>query len=307
MLALIRLFMALSVLSTPLYASADTHHLESSEKKIIRIDTIDQLPLRQPEGTLFLFDLDDTLIDSPHMVGSRAWRQYMRTAAGKYWHDRLSLFLVEHIEVAPVEEATATIVKILQSQGHSVCGFTARERHFWFDIPAQMDKITVGQVNSVGIFFNSEMASTFYPELTSVPEYYEGIFFSNVVAKGSYLTNLLQSIPPSSSLPRKIVFIDDKWYQVESVAAALERGGIDYECYWYRATDKKESEFDPIIANIQLYHIWVTEGRSVLTDQEAAALMPTLLDHDSYLKTVIEEAEGKLEVVHRDLEVTVNF
>lgn len=290
------LFMALTILSSPFYASAAIS-LESSSK-IIRIDTIDQLPLSQPEGTLFLFDIDDTLIDFPHMLGSRVWRQYMRTAAGKYLHDRLSFFLVGYMSVTTVEKTTTEVVKALQNQGYLACGFTARERHFWFDIPAKMDEITLQQLASVGIQFGSEAVVKAYPDLTQVPEYYEGIFFSNVVAKGSYLANVLQSLPSSSLLPEKIVFIDDKWYQIESVAAALEQWNIDYECYWYRAMDKKDSVFDPLIANIQLYHIWLSQGDTVLTDQDAAALAQASPDvqGETYLKIVLEDAKEKMDI-----------
>lgn len=289
------IFIVLS-LFLPLHCTADPS-LKISQK-IIKIDTIDQLPLTQPEGTLFLFDLDDTLIDSPHMVGSRAWRQYMRAAVGKYWHDRLSLFLLEHIAVDTVEKTTAEIIKLLQIQGYPVCGFTARERHFWFDIPAHMDEITTQQLASVGIQFDSDNVVRAYPALTQTPEYYEGIIFSNVVEKGSYLASLLQSFPASSLLPNKVIFIDDKKYQIESVAAALEESGIDYECYLYRATDKKDSAFDPLIANIQLYHIWLSQGHTVLTDHQAAALALTTPASQGleYLQMIIEEAKEKMEI-----------
>lgn len=263
------LSITLSILLSPFLSVA--FEREDSALSLIKLDTIHNLPLSHPEGTLFLFDVDDTLTDSPHMIGSRAWRRYLQRMTTPYWYENLTLFVITNIPAAPVETATPDIIKELQDKGHVVCGFTARARGSWFDIPGQqIDRLTLSQLATAGIFLDADSFQKTYPSLVGIPEYYEGIFFADSETKGEYLTKLLEVLSSTSQLPRKIVFIDDKRQQVESVAVTLKEWDIDHECYWYCATDEKANRFNPAISNIQLYHLWYSQGITILSDQEAA-------------------------------------
>lgn len=66
------------------------------------------------------------------------------------------------------------------------------------------------------------------------------------------LFDLDDTIFDSSLLPVKIIFVDDKLSQVESVDTALTKLGIPHQCYVYLATDKKAKAFDPLITNSTL-------------------------------------------------------
>lgn len=257
----------ISLVFTPILAKdADLH--------ITKIDSLQQIASSQPAQTMYLFDIDDTLIDSPYMFGSGAWRRYIAAATKAditaNWHDIFSLFFAQRHPLQTVETITGQFIRDLQEQGHGVFGLTSRERAKWYKTPVNnVDDLTVKQLESVGIDFNSEFLNARYSYLANDSEYFKGIFFADLASKGEYLLKVFHN---ASQLPEKIVFVDDKLSQVESVAAALEQLGIQYECYWYTAADKKNKGFDPLIANIQLYYFWTSGGENVISDEEACAI-----------------------------------
>ena len=153
-----------------------------------------------------------------------------------------------------------------------------------------IDLLTTSQLESVGISFNNEFLAEAYPYLTANLEYFKGIFFADIEPKGEYLLRLFKD---TSQLPKKVIFIDDKQSQVESVATALYQLGISYEYYWYTATYDKASKFDPLIANIQLYYFWVSGGKKVISDEEAASIAEQYPERNAeyYLLSLLNDAE----------------
>lgn len=239
---------------------------------IQKIYSLSQIPSIQPNQTIYLFDIDDTLFDSSSMLGTKAWRKYILEATeddSQNWHDIFCLFAAKNYPLRAVEPITSQYVKELQMKGHAVFGLTARERQIWYSTPTKdVDKLTINQLTSVGVDFNTGIPNH-YPSLINAPEYFQGVFFADLEPKGEYLLKLFSNLP---QLPTKIIFIDDKDSQTKSVAATLDQLGIDYECYTYVATDEKAKLFDPLIANIQLYHLWISNGEQVLSDEEAAII-----------------------------------
>jgi len=239
------------------------------------ITSLDQITCEQPAGTLFLFDIDDTIFDSPHLVGSKGWRKYIAEAAlsldpTQNWHDIFSYALALRHPLQLVEEKTSALIRQLQNSGYVVCGFTARERNLWFDMPQPgIDFLTIGQLRTLDVDFYTQSLEKSYPYLSQASEYCAGVFFANIEPKGGYLLHLLRDAP---QLPPKIVFIDDKLTQVVSVANALESLGIPHECYHYTATDAKGQKFDPLIANIQLHSFFTSDGKTILSDSQAASI-----------------------------------
>jgi hypothetical protein len=270
----------------------------STPHQVYQIESLSQLLHEQPPKTLYLFDLDDTVFDSPYMLGSRAWRRYIAEATKKLdatenWHDIFSYEVAKKIAVITVEEITAPFIKELQCKGHISCGLTSRERLCWYGMPQNgIDQLTVDQLLSVGIDFNKGSLEQEYPSLSSDAEYYKGTFFANISPKGHYLLHVLKG----GLYPIKIVFIDDKLDQVISVAEALTQLGIPHECYHYTATEKKSLVFNPLIANVQLYYFYKSSGTLLLSDQEAAEIAGNHSDIDAgaYLQEVLEMAKKTL-------------
>jgi len=245
---------------------------ESLISNVSSIESLSQISVDQPPKTLFLFDLDDTIFDSFSMLGSKAWRRYIVEATKRMdgstnWHDVFSYLLAQKHPVKTVEEMTSSFVQDLQAKGFVVCGLTSRERKRWYDTPQEgVDLLTVKQLSTVGVDFHNGALENTYAELSGDSEYFKGIFFANLESKGEYLLHLFDSI---THLPEKIIFVDDKLSQVESVEKALTQLGIPHECYLYSATNKKEKSFSPVIANIQLYQFCESDGQVIISDAEA--------------------------------------
>lgn len=256
-----------------------------------RIESLAEVEDAHEPGTLFFFDIDDTLIDSATCLGSKEWRRYIKKTAkdskGVNWHDVLSLYLARNYPIALVEEETARFVRDLQNRGFAVFGLTARERQKWYDthVPG-VDVMTVSQLQSVGIQLDGHPS---FSPILDAPEYYQGIFFVDLDFKGDYVKRLFSY---GKALPAKVVFFDDKLKHVESVADALKTLGLSGVCYWYAATDKKDREFDPLIANIQLYYFMLSGEERVLSNEEASLLSEDEPDMtaEEYLKKILEMA-----------------
>lgn len=240
---------------------------------VVKIESLSEIPDSHSTQTLYFFDIDETLFNSPSMLGSKTWRKYISEKtkeADQNWHDIFTLLFARKHPVIAVEDLTAEFVQDLQMKGHAVFGLTARERNKWYDTPAEgIDQLTIQQLASVGINFSNRLIEETYPDLVKAPEYFEGVFFSDIEPKGEYLLKLFKS---TSHYPEKIIFIDDKLSQAESVSRALNQLGIKHECYWYTFTDKAASQFDPLVADIQLYYFWTSGGTIMLSDLEAASI-----------------------------------
>lgn len=269
---------------------------EKITPQVIHIESLSQIPSDHPPKTLFLFDLDDTIFDSFSMLGSRAWRRYIVEATKKIdpsrnWHDIFSYALAQKHPMTAVEELTSAYVKDKQANDFIAVGFTSRERQAWYDTPHEgVDALTVQQLSKIGVDFNNGSLENNYPDLANHSEYFKGVFFANIEPKGAFLTDLLEK---TSTHPVKVVFIDDKLSQVDSVANALSDLGIPHECYFYLASDKKGKQFDPLLANIQLYHFYASKGEAALSDQDAEAIAASdsTKDADFYLKATIDLAK----------------
>ncbi len=228
-----------------------------------------------------LLDLDDTLMDSEGMVGSKAWRAYIEMAT-KYdpegnWHDVLSLFVAQNYPVKAIEEKTVQFVEALQRKGVMVFGFTARERNKWYYTPCEdVDALTKEQINSCGIDFTKTKVEKPFQFLTKPLECFENIFFADTDTKGEYLAKLFNKMP---IYPNCTYFIDDKKRQVESVTEELSFRNLKHKCYLYSATNKKSKNFDPLIANIQLYYL-KKEG-TILSDERARDIAHDNKDKDA--------------------------
>lgn len=264
---------------------------------MIRIESLAEISDLQPAGTFYFFDIDDTLIDSPYMLGSKAWRKYMSEVTKREticnWHDLFSLYVALNHPLNTVESITAPFIKELQEKGYVVFGLTARERKKWYDTPAEdIDLLTANQLRSLGIVFKTDNLDSIYDYLIHSPEHFQGIFFADIEPKGGYLLKLFKE---ARKLPRKVIFIDDKQSQVESVAEALDELGIDNECYWYCPTDKKNQDFDPLVANIQLYYFWTSRAEHILSDSMARAIAQKNPDKaaEYYLQHLLEQAKPK--------------
>lgn len=247
--------------------------------EIVTIQHLNEVTSSKP--ALILFDIDDTLIDSSTMAGSKAWRSYIRKATENdntlNWHDLFSLWIANHHPYSTVESCTVDKVHELQNAGHLVLGLTSREKTRWYDLnDVPTEELTHEQLQVVGIQFSDAIFADLFPGLTTLSQYSRGVFFADIEPKGNFLLYALNGL---KSFPEKILFIDDKLSQVESVDEALSELGIDHVAYYYQAIEEKSAQFDPLIANIELYYSLLLGGVH-LTDSEAKAIAETYPEQD---------------------------
>lgn len=241
------------------------------------IHSLTEIEKEHLHEAIIFFDLDDTLIESSLEIGSKNWKNFIKSATTQQEHDDISWFIAQHIPVKTTEDEVGDLIQNLQTS-NKVFGLTARERNIWYYTPKDgVDELTIQQLESAGIHFDKTTSF-------EMPEFYEGVYFSDLDPKGEYVLKLFTS---RESLPSKVVFVDDKLSQVESVAEALDALGIDNECYYYKQT--YSTSFDPLVALVQLHYLMQSEGKVLLTEQEAQLLIEQSphLDIDYYLGEII--------------------
>ena len=255
--------------------------------EIVRIESLKEIP-KQQERTLYLLDIDDTLIDFPYMLGSCGWRKYIKALGRKsgqtHWHDQFSYHLAKNYPPVTVEALTLDWINDVQNHGHIVVGFTRRERAVWYNTPMEgVDVMTVAQLNHVGISFEKERIEGLFPQFQNEPHYYEGVFFSDCSLKGDFLRQLLSKMP---LIPDQIIFVDDMFKHVESVDKVLNELQINHKCYWYTACKQKEMRFDPLIADTELYYYLIEQ--EIISDEEASTLLLDRVDHYELLDKIYQ-------------------
>lgn len=219
------------------------------------------------EPILLLFDIDDTLLDSELSLNSGKWISYYWKTAPKFESDQSVLecfmwFVNQHIPVKPVDPQTPHMIQVLHDQKNVVAlALTARANKT--DCGTH-ENLTARQLNSIGIDFSQ---SNIPEEFIHHPSFDEGIIFSGGKSKGGHLQQVLEGV---GYHPHKIIFVDDKLEQIKSVDKAMEEAGISCDCFWYRRAEKEHTNFNLLIALIQLEYL--LNHQKILTDPEAENL-----------------------------------
>ncbi len=258
-------------------------------------DISEVLKLVERPNTLVLFDMDDTLTDSSISAGTASSRAYLKKAIasyekkhGKTWqgnlYDLISYQIAKRVPVELVEQAIPQVVHALQTDGQPVFVFTARGESKWYttDIPG-IDTLTTSQLCSIGLNF---AASKVPLQLAAKPmPYFEaGVIYCGSFTKGPFLADILKD---TGYEPTKVIFVDDKLEQVESVEHAMKHMGIPFDGVWYRRIAQTKVHFDPLIALIQIRELLLHDR--VISDQEALQIKAhnSDIDADGILAEII--------------------
>lgn len=231
--------------------------------------------------TLLIFDLDNTIIETTQTLGSDQWfEHYLHQQISKRLKDGLpeakatsegllraltdwkSIQRVTSVQL--VEQVTADLIAKHQKT-IKVMGLTAR--------PIDLADATYKQLNSVGVdltksaaFPNDLILNQGGGDVNFIAKFQKGILFSGNSAKGPMLLKFLALANVSA---KKIIFVDDKQKNVDSVDKALDTlPGITHTSMRYGAADKKVDNFDSKIADVQFSFF----GK-ILTDQAAQTLV----------------------------------
>jgi len=267
---------------------------------IIKTNQIrDILPFIDAKSVVF-FDMDDTLVDAEISLGTGAWRKYVKEKITEYevingkkrdvnLSGLLSLYTAYNVPVRTVEKETHDLIVALKQQGIPHYVLTARSQFKWHGIEVPgLEKLTKDQLSSVGLDFKPTI-DIFDSIDTTL--FCDGIFYTSGKNKGPFFVNVLKT---ADYFPEKVVFIDDKLEQVESMEEALKKEGIPFVGFWYtRAADDTEN-FDPLISTIQLNELLYRDR--IVSDEEAAAIKLEMTDinPDSSFKAFLDSLDPSL-------------
>lgn len=229
-------------------------HGHQSKLSILDTTTIESVleNISTPE-TLVIFDVDNTLVTPGRELGSDAWISWMarqQMEQGKNATDAIkNLFALfshvhDHIDVYPVEQKTSSVLQALKGQAINTITLTGRP-HFMVDR-------TNTQLNMLGYEFNipevlgrKQTIAMSYPVGIG-----NGIICSGINDKGCTVDQVFQHI--GYTMPRSIIFVDDKKSCIESVGQTCSKYGIDYIGIRYGHLDAKISRFSESQAQQQL-------------------------------------------------------
>ena len=216
-------------------------------------DIIPYLEEISPENLLVVCDIDNTLLQSTHELGSVAWGEYMinlyiSKGISKRNAEEIESILWKtvrpHISVEPVDPRTSSVIEEIQRRKIPIIALTARS-------PDELD-YTFEELESVMIDFSKQkVASNCYLhfETNSKAMFLNGVLFATLFnTKASVLLSFLEKYQMT---PDRIIFVDDKRHHVEDIEKACLARGIECIGIRFGGADERCKKFNPDIAMMQ--------------------------------------------------------
>jgi phosphoglycolate phosphatase-like HAD superfamily hydrolase len=237
---LIRNTLKTSLLSLALFASTAFAQVELPSYADFDVSDYDS-------KTWVVFDIDNTLLSPTHMIGSHQWGDYRNEIYLKRGYSKEESRKRQHEDfarVAPAVRAKVTEIEIFQvlnelrSQKVPVLTLTARGE--------DMRRVTMKQLNDLKLTkFN-----------------WHSFNFSGGIPKGQFLLDL---IAKNKVKPERVIFIDDKDYNVASVVQSMQQAGIEFTAYRYGGVDHELDAFDSRVAEAQ--YDWFLSTGYIYSDE----------------------------------------
>lgn len=199
--------------------------------------------------TLFVTDLDNTLIQPAQTLGSDQWGAAVQAslrlnglADDEATDLGVGLFALVQMKtkVIPVEHETPAILQRLAHAGVQILGLTAR--------PLFLVDRTIEQLKSIDVELPGVARKTVDVTFAkSTAAYRNGVLFVGAHnSKGRMLKEFIANNPlPGIS---RIVFIDDKSHHAQDVDQAFNGTAYTVKSFRYGATDAAVKAYDPATA-----------------------------------------------------------
>jgi len=234
----------------------DYEHIECKE--------MEKVIAHPEEGSLFVFDLDNTLIESVQQLGTYQWFCYLcdelikdGLTAEQANQKAIEMWTKVHsvTEVKPVEKKIPKLLRKIQEVGVVMIGLTSRP-------PTIVDR-TLYHLASVGInFIHAPILETETPLI----KYAGGVIFvAKKVDKGTALNAFLET---SNLHPKKVIFVDDKLKHVQDVINAMKLRKTPCLGVRYGGADHHVQSFNHKIADLQWKYF-----QNILPDEAALGLI----------------------------------
>ncbi|MBA3237148.1 MAG: DUF2608 domain-containing protein [Parachlamydiaceae bacterium] len=245
-----------------------------AEAKIVETRHIeDVIPLIDDE-TWLLVDLDNCMFEGAQALGHANWfydELQLRMQKGMSREEAIAdaypcwIETQKACKVKPLENSFVPTLLMLQSKGITIMGLTHRQ-------PSVADS-TVRQVHSLGFdFLTTAPSKESFVVLAKTPTlYFQGILFVGDYNKKIDIYEPFLSMI-KKTLPKKIVFIDDKRKNVDELES-LAKYGIDYVGVHYTAIEHSKPVYVREIAEFQYKLL-----NQIISNKAATLLMESGLE-----------------------------
>lgn len=242
------------------------------------------------KDTLVIFDIDMVLI----MPTDQIFIKYVDHESGPFLESvfndiktRRSVKEIDELKsiiqlaghVKTVAPDTARIFNEIQKSGYKILGLTLCETGAYGNIPS-LEKWRVNELKHLGMKFHHSFPNVkagqldpFIPDIEKYTAKYScspsadnGIVFTCHVPKGDVLDAYLQKI---NLRPRKIIFIDDKMKNLQTVETYCKQNNIEFLGFEYNAVKDQAKQF---VMNLRLArlqfavleqtHVWLSDAQA---------------------------------------------
>ena len=231
--------------------------------EILENQNIDCLLEHADPETLVICDIDNTLIESTLQMGSAQWRNHIRRKAKKLGCtektaeeilDKFWLFAQYFVPVRSVDPAAPAVLMQLQEMRIPVIALTAREPIEALHTAKQLESANFDLIHS------HPFEDTFLP-LPHPSIFEKGIIYCGDNTKEAALEAFFQKM---GSIPKRVLFIDDRLEQIKSVESFAKRIGIIFVGIRFGGADARVKAFNPEVADYQWSHL-----PDIISDEEA--------------------------------------
>jgi hypothetical protein len=223
------------------------------------------------ERTLVIFDIDNTLIRQNQMIGTHQWGDYMRNRAieqgltpddAKALQHRVFGEVQPYVSVVPVEKSVVSLLRNLQKKGIPHFALTAR--------PFHIADVTLRQIQILNHSFAKNFPEQIDPHALG-KHLREGVIFSGEVPKGELLKRIVAN---SIAKPTKIIFFDDRRYNLESIETSFAGDPMELVNLRYGAADSVVETFDSKLADLE--YSFLHEDQILISDEQAIDMISSM-------------------------------
>lgn len=234
----------------------------NAQAEVIETNKYEDVLKHLTADTLFVSDLDNTIIRPPQTLGSDQWG-----SAQQKWLKELGMTPEQGVDVGvalftlvqfkttviPVEPETPAILEQIAARGIPTLGLTAR--------PLSIVDRTLVQLNSIKARLTGVGRNPALKFEGETVIYKNGILFVGPKNnKGQVLKEFLRQNPMPNI--KRIIFIDDKAHHTADVDAAFANSAYQVKAFRYGAADVHVKSYDAELAKKQ-WDIFVNTGKIV--------------------------------------------
>lgn len=235
-------------------------------------------------NTIVIFDIDYVLLQPKDYSLRYYYHNNQEQEKAKIFHheiqqrlndEQISEMLIQ-TAVEPIDNRMIELIDKIQKKGITVIALTARGTGKFGKIPS-MENWGIRELKHLGYHFDKSWVTTKektfeqFPTkyLKQFPKFVKGVIFTCGVPKGQVLEAFLNYIKLH---PTKILFIDDKRKNLESVASFAHKSNLSFLGIEY--TFAKYSNTKPFNKKLAKFQFEILEKENKwLSDQQANAML----------------------------------